>query len=144
MTRFIKTKAGGQTKYVPIVRIFKQVALDCAELNGIRIEIDSTKEPHAIKLLSVHRCKGLQAKVVFVLNVVKGTYGFPSEIEDSTIFEVARGDNDVQDPKEEERRLFYVAITRAEEDLFIYTRENMKSEFLREIKRHTNEIRMNY
>jgi DNA helicase-4 len=145
MTRFIKTTTGGKTKHVPIVRKFIRVARDCAELKEYQIVVDSVKEPHGIKLLSVHRCKGLEAKIVFILNVVKGTYGFPSEIEDPTIFEVAREDNGVQDPKEEERRLFYVAITRAEEDLFIYTRENKASEFLKEIsKRYTNETRLNY
>jgi DNA helicase-4 len=145
MTRFMRTKVGGHTKYVPIVRKFIQMARDLAELNGTRIAVDNKKEPHGIKLLTVHKCKGLEAKVVFLLNAVKGTYGFPSEIEDPTILEVAREDNGVQDPKEEERRLFYVAITSAEEDLFIYTRENKKSEFLEEInKRYTNETRLNY
>ena len=145
MTRFIRTTTGGRTKFVPIVRKFIQAARDCEELKGYKIAVDSVKEPHGIKLLSVHKCKGLEAKIVFVLNVVKGTYGFPSEIEDPTILEVAREDNGVQDPKEEERRLFYVAITRAEEDLFIYTRENKASEFLEEInKRYMNETRLNY
>jgi len=95
--------------------------LDSAKLNGIRVAVDHAEENNAIKLLTVHKSKGLEAKVVFVLNVVKGEFGFPSEIEDPAILEVARGDNGIKDQKEEERRLFYVAITRAKEDLYIYT-----------------------
>ena len=88
--------------------------------------------------------KGLEARVVFILNVVSGEFGFPSEIEDPSIFEVARGDNGIQDKIEEERRLFYVALTRAKEDLYIYTRFNTKSKFLEEIANHVQPITLTY
>jgi DNA helicase-4 len=45
---------------------------------------------------------------------------------------------------EEERRLFYVAITRAMEDLYIYTWEPAMSKFLEEIADYTDEERLNY
>ena len=106
----------------------------------IPIAIDNAKESNKVKLLTVHKCKGLEAKVVFVLDVVSGQFGFPSEIEDSAIFRWPELDNGIRDQKQEERRLFYVAITRAKEELFIYTPERLKSEFLQEITRHTNEI----
>jgi len=95
-------------------------------------------------LLTVHKAKGLEAKVVFILNVIKDTYGFPCEIEDSSILEPARENYPLQDQKEEERRLFYVAMTRAMEDLYIYTWEPAKSEFLEEIEEHTQEERLSY
>ncbi len=82
----------------------------------------------------------MEAKVVFVLDVVKGKFGFPSEIEDPAILEVVRGDNGIEDQKEEERRLFYVAITRAKEDLYIYTRQQENSEFLSEIAAYTTPV----
>ena len=47
--------------------------------------------------------------------MIKDTYGFPCEIEDSSILEPARENYPHQDQNEEERRLFYVAITRAME-----------------------------
>lgn len=97
-----------------------------------------------IRLMSVHKSKGLEAKVVFVLDVIKGTYGFPCEIEDSSIYAPARENYPEQDPKEEERRLFYVAMTRAKEDLIIYTWEPSKSEFLDEIEDYTQEERLSY
>jgi DNA helicase IV len=95
-------------------------------------------------LLTIHKCKGLEAKVVFVLNVVSGEFGFPSEIEDPSILDVARGDNGIEDQVEEERRLFYVAITRAKEDLYIYTRLSTKSRFIDEIVSHSQPVTMNY
>lgn len=140
LTRFIRTKVLGRSKWFKIVETFYYMAKD----RGITIAIDNAKLPNAVRLLTVHKCKGLEAKVVFVLNVVSGEFGFPSEIEDPSILEVARGDNGIQDQTEEERRLFYVAITRAKEDLYIYTRLNSKSRFLEEIATHSQPVTMNY
>ncbi len=140
LTRFMRTKTRGKLKFFKIVQTISELSGNC----NASIAIDNTKEPNAIKLLTVHKCKGLEAKVVFILNVVKGAFGFPSEIEDPSILEVAREDNEVPDQKEEERRLFYVAITRAKEDLYIYIRQQEKSGFLNELTGYTNEIRLNY
>jgi DNA helicase IV len=91
--------------------------------------------PHHIHFMSVHKSKGLQARVVFILDVVKGLYGFPCEKENPDIYEPA-----ILGPKrkreEEERRVFYVAATRAKEDLIIYTKKDEMSDFLKEIKEH--------
>jgi DNA helicase-4 len=91
--------------------------------------------PHHIHFMSVHKSKGLQARVVFVLDVVKGLYGFPCEKENPDIYEPA-----ILGPKrkreEEERRVFYVAVSRAKEDLIMYTKKDEMSDFLKEIKEH--------
>jgi DNA helicase-4 len=91
--------------------------------------------PKKIHLMSVHKSKGLQARVVFILDVVKGLYGFPCEIENPDIYEPA-----TQGPKrkryEEERRVFYVGVTRAKDDLILYSQKSAMSEFLQEIKDH--------
>lgn len=136
LTRYMRTKIKGKVKFFRIVQTFS----DSARYRGIKVAVDNAKEPNAIRLLTVHKCKGLEAKVVFILDVVKGEFGFPSEIEDPAILEVAREDNGVKDQKEEERRLFYVAITRAKEDLYIYTRQEDESEFLAEIAGYTKPV----
>jgi DNA helicase IV len=140
LTRFMRTRVFGRSKLFKIVETFSDVAKE----RGLRVSIDNSKLPNSIKLLTVHKCKGLEAKAVFILNVVSGEFGFPSEIEDPSILNLARGDNGIDDQIEEERRLFYVAITRAKEDLFIYTRLNTKSRFLEEIGTHSQPITMNY
>jgi DNA helicase-4 len=93
--------------------------------------------------LTAHKSKGTEAKVVFILNVIKDKYGFPCEIEDTSIYAPARKNYSKQDHEKEERRLFYVTITRAKEELVIYTWHE-KSEFLNEIQKHTIEIPLYY
>jgi DNA helicase-4 len=131
---------GERTKFPPAIQTFMKKARQMK----IRIACDNAKTRREVRLLTVHKCKGLEAKVVFVLNVVKGKFGFPCEIEDSSILEPARENYPKQDRKEEERRLFYVAMTRAKEDLLIYTWEQARSEFLNEIEKYTDELRLSY
>ncbi|MCZ7406697.1 MAG: UvrD-helicase domain-containing protein [Candidatus Methanoperedens sp.] len=109
--------------------------IDHAKFNNVPIKINA-RNPQSIPLMSVHKSKGLQAKVVFLLCVDKGLYGFPSEIENPLIFEPAM-DKRYNNKEEEERRLFYVAITRAKEDVIIYTQKDNESMFLKEIQKHT-------
>jgi len=109
--------------------------IEYAETQKILIIQGSTK-PIGVPLMSVHKSKGLQARAVFILNVDKGMYGFPCELEDPDIFEPAiKGRK--RDREEEERRLFYVAVTRAKEDVIIYNQKCAESKFLKEIENHT-------
>ncbi len=109
--------------------------LDYATMTKVPISKDSRKMHH-IRLMSVHGSKGLQARAVFILNVDKGMYGFPCELENPDIFEPAiKGRK--KDKEEEERRLFYVAVTRAKEDVIIYNQKCAESKFLKEVKNHT-------
>ena len=96
---------------------------------------EKPEKPNCVHIMSVHGSKGLQAKVVIILDVVKGLYGFPCELEDSNIFQPAmKGNIYGRKYKQEERRLFYVAVTRAKEEVMIYTQGCSESEFIREIK----------
>jgi DNA helicase-4 len=111
------------------------------------ISISSDKEhlkSDQIRFMTAHKSKGLQAKTVFILNVVRDRYGFPCELEDSSIFDPVRENYPEQEQKQEERRLFYVAMTRAEEDLTIYTWAPWRSQFLREIAQFTEEEELHY
>jgi DNA helicase-4 len=93
------------------------------------------------RLMTVHKSKGLQARVVFLLDMVKGLYGFPCELENPDIFDPAILGRK-RDRLEEERRLFYVAATRAKEDLKIYTMDSGRSEFLEEVSPHLTVYKM--
>ena len=139
LSRFMLIHGGQMPRYHYVI----ENLIAEAKEKGIKIS-DNPKDEKRVRILTVHKAKGLEAKVVFILNVIKDTYGFPSEIEDNSILEIARENYPVQNQKEEERRLFYVAMSRAKEDLTIYTWEPAISQFIDEIKDYTIEERLNY
>ncbi len=65
-----------------------------------------------LEFLTVHKSKGLEADYVILLQCNKDTYGFPSMVSDDPSLNYVLTKSD-QYPYGEERRLFYVAITRA-------------------------------
>lgn len=81
---------------------------------------------------TIHASKGLEAKVVFIIGLTEGNGGFPDIWLEDRIFQVIKKANhDLL--LEEERRLFYVAITRAKDKLFLITEKGNESSFLKEI-----------
>ena len=140
LSRCMRTRIGSRYKFISCIKNLHELAQE----RNINLVCGNANATSKIRVLTAHKSKGLEAKVVFLLNVTKGTYGFPCEIEDSNIFEPARVDYPPQDHIEEERRLFYVAMTRAVEELYIYTWEPAMSDFLSEIEDYTEEIRLSY
>ena len=65
-----------------------------------------------IEFLTVHKSKGLEADYVIILQCNKDIYGFPSQVSDDPVLDIVLTKSD-KFPFGEERRLFYVAITRA-------------------------------
>jgi DNA helicase-4 len=139
LNRFMHTYSQDGEEFHKIIKAFSKKAQEM----GVKIAFDA-KSRNKVRLLTVHKSKGLEAKVVFILNVIRGLYGFPCEIEDSSLYAPARENYPPQEQVEEERRLFYVAMTRAKDDLIIYTWEHARSRFLDEIKEYTDEERLNY
>lgn len=81
---------------------------------------------------TIHAAKGLEAKVVFILGMIEGSGGFPDIWLDDRIYQLIRpSKHDLL--LEEERRLFYVAITRAKERLYLITELGNESSFISEI-----------
>ena len=115
---------------------------DYANSLGIPIS-EKADRPNCVHIMSVHKSKGLQARVVMVLNVDKDLYGFPCELENPEIFLPAIKNNDGL-RKQEERRLFYVAVTRAKEEVMIYTQKCSESEFITEIKEFVKREELGY
>jgi DNA helicase-4 len=81
---------------------------------------------------TAHGSKGLEAEYVFVLNVIEGTKGFPSQIQDDPVLQLAMPAPDLF-PFAEERRLFYVAMTRARKQVRFFTSNGNPSRFLVEL-----------
>lgn len=86
-----------------------------------------------ITFMTAHASKGLGYDNVIVINGKNETYGFPSKIEDDPVLNyVIKKDNTID--AAEERRLFYVAMTRTKNRVYFIAPEENPSEFLLEIK----------
>lgn len=85
-----------------------------------------------IKITTIHQAKGLEAKVVFIIGLTAGYMGFPNVKELDRIFQMIKQSN-IELLLEEERRLFYVALTRAKEELFLISEVGNESNFIKEI-----------
>ncbi|MBQ9182005.1 MAG: UvrD-helicase domain-containing protein [Bacilli bacterium] len=83
-----------------------------------------------IYFTTVHKSKGLEYDEVIILNLNNGTYGFPSKKKNKKIFSQYET-NDIY----EERRLFYVALTRTRNRVYILYNKKNKSSFIKEIKK---------
>lgn len=110
-------------------------------------EIVLRKIPDAkIDFLTVHKSKGLGYDRVILLNAINGLHGFPSQIKDEPVIKYIKDELDektntidiIEYP--EERRLFYVALTRTKNELYIMTPSiyQIKSDFVKEIQQNKN------
>lgn len=96
-----------------------------------------------IEFLTVHKSKGLEADYVILLQCNKDTYGFPSLINDDPILNYVLTQSD-QFPYGEERRLFYVAITRAKIKTLILYDKRFPSVFVDEFLQSDKIAEENY
>ena len=95
--------------------------------------IKSEKYPEAnLTLMTAHRAKGLGFDNVIILNMFESKFGFPCQLEDDPIMKLVRYE-DTSIPFAEERRLFYVALTRTKNRVFILAPLNKPSRFLIEL-----------
>jgi DNA helicase-4 len=93
----------------------------------------SSRPDLKISFMTIHSSKGLQADYVFLLNNKADGMGFPSRISDAPVLRLLL-DNSDHYPFAEERRLFYVAITRAKKKVFLVTLTGNSSVFIEEIE----------
>ena len=95
-----------------------------------------------ITFMTAHSSKGLGYDNVIVVNGKNETYGFPSKIENDPVLSfVVREDRSIE--YAEERRLFYVAMTRTKNRVFFIAPEQNPSEFLLELKRDYKNVVLN-
>ena len=109
---------------------------------GIKDKIICRNVPAAnIEFLTIHASKGLGYDQVILLNGLNDIYGFPSKIEDEEVIKVLEIEKEDTIKYPEERRLFYVALTRTKNKVYIlspYEPRNKRSEFVTEIETNEN------
>lgn len=95
---------------------------------GVRLSYENIE----VSGLSFHRAKGLEADYAVLLDVSEGDYGVPSRIEDDELLNLV-----IPRPETfayaEERRLFYVALTRASRGVYLLTNRRQPSRYIREL-----------
>lgn len=109
--------------------------------------IKSERYPDAkLTFMTAHSSKGLGFDNVIILNMFEGKLGFPCQLEDDPIMKLVRYE-DTSIPFAEERRLFYVAMTRTKNRVYILTPQHKPSRFLIELIKdynipHSNNLNM--
>ena len=107
-------------------------ALSLHQFEGLQIETST-----------VHRAKGREADFVVVLDLTDGRYGFPSRIEDDPLMDLVLPPiSGNAYPFAEERRLFYVSMTRARTGAYLITDSVRPSEFALELCRESSLVRL--
>ena len=104
------------------------------EWNDFGSKVKCIKYPFLkISFMTAHASKGLGYDNVIIINCKNEIYGFPSKIENDPVLNfVVKRDDSFE--AAEERRLFYVAMTRTKNRVYFIAPEQNPSEFLLEIK----------
>ncbi len=86
-----------------------------------------------IQFHTVHGSKGLEADAVIVLGLHMGKHGFPSQVKNDDLMDLSAYKSEAF-PYAEERRLFYVAMTRTKGNLYLLCGASKPSIFINEIQ----------
>lgn len=91
------------------------------------------KDPNIILYyLTVHKSKGLEEENVIIINLEDNLLGFPNQIRDDKVLRFVSNNNEKY-PYSEERRLFYVALTRTKNYVYLLVPNKNKSVFIKEL-----------
>ena len=103
---------------------FLAAALELSEPEAA--EDDDVDDGDAVRVLTVHRAKGLEFKSVYVSGLVEGHFPVKARPQTLSLPDELIGDVDPDDDRAlaEERRLFFVAVTRARDELVLTSHEN--------------------
>ena len=101
------------------------------EYNKKRKIIYSENQNLDITYMTAHQAKGLEYDEVIVINLEDKFDGFPNKMEDDPILHLVNESDDVN--FDEERRLFYVALTRSKNNVYLLAPSSSTSIFVKEL-----------
>ena len=87
---------------------------------------------------TIHKAKGLEEDNVVIINLTNNTNSLPSKIKDEKILQYVIKHGDIY-PFEEERRLFYVALTRTKNYCYLFVPKDNPSLFVKELIKNYRE-----
>ena len=93
----------------------------------------------SFRYLTIHKSKGLESNTVIIINMENSLLGMPTKIKDEKILKYVNNTKDIY-PYEEERRLFYVALTRTKNKTYIISPTKNESLFITEIKKDKKNV----
>ncbi len=94
----------------------------------VALEKDGKIIKSGVRFHTIHKSKGLESSIVILLNVNYGFWGFPPSR--ASLFNAKLINPDLPEREDEERRLFFVALTRAKKRVHIFTWIDNESLFL--------------
>lgn len=100
-------------------------------IHEIKDRVYVTYGQRKINFMTIHQSKGLECDYIILLNCNGGTIGFPSQISDSPVLKYVLSEPDAY-AFSEERRVFYVGITRAKKHTWVLYDMNNPSPFVKE------------
>lgn len=103
----------------PFLAFIDEIAAKHEEMKRLKLD---NRTADAVNFMTIHKSKGLEFPVVFVCGVSEGILPHSSALaadKNSDRSAIQVGDNKIEAALEEERRLAYVAVTRAQEELYI-------------------------
>ena len=123
------------------ILLLGRYGFDVNVFKGTELIIHDTKDrvyvtygKRQMPFLTVHQSKGLECDYIILLNCNGGTMGFPSQISDSPVLKYVLSEPDGY-AFGEERRVFYVGITRAKKHTWVLYDMNKPSPFVKEFVR---------
>lgn len=134
----LKLIASNKKIEMPIVFIITRNKVDEARPEGVlSSDIDyfctHFKNELEIHHYNMHKSKGLEADYVIIAGMDEGYKGFPSLKIGEPLFDLVLPK--LNDPLEEERRLFYVALTRAKYKTILLTAYGRHSRYINEFRK---------
>ena len=100
-------------------------------IHEIKDRVYVTYGQRKINFMTIHQSKGLECDYIILLNCNGGTIGFPSQISDSPLLKYVLSEPDAY-AFSEERRVFYVGITRAKKHTWVLYDMTNPSPFVKE------------
>lgn len=124
-----EVKVSKKQSYIEVRTLLRDIQID---KHGNTIRNNQIQLDKKVDFQTVHSAKGLEADIVILINCEGGKYGFPAELSDDKVLNLLLSGDD-QYPNSEERRLFYVAMTRAKEKFYFLLNRSKQSKFIREL-----------